>query len=303
MGFPESTPTSELNPARFPLWERFAWLVVVLCLFGGPIGKVVMRWLDPLLAAEAAFWGDLDPLVTLDPWGRKYVERVASPKKLATLRNEEWPEVGRAVGPNDWVFYFFGPNGVDDRGTKDDVLIWHSLTPTIEIFYSRGPNRRDEGGGSDDQIVFGPRPKPITAREWRILQVAIWLREPLLWVGLSLLLAWLLRGPYTRRPRSPQLRVEALRAGVLALGPVVALTVAAVWVADHVAPQVIRAVLPEDRFLIPVPYAVFGSLVAFVLLAAFGWRLRRAPEESEESEPPSGPEDSALESLEPKSEA
>ena len=42
--------------------------------------------------------------------------------------------------------------------------------------------------------------------------------------------------------------------------------------------------LPRERFLIPVPYVVFGSLTVACLLAAFGWRLKRDLEEASSGE-------------------
>jgi hypothetical protein len=263
-----------------PLWERAVWLVVFLLLAGAPGAGTGFRWASPKWAAKTAFWGTG---AELDPWGHDYLQLELKPpgirQGLEALTGEAWPAVGQVTSGSgqEWRFYVFGSNGLDDGGKRDDVKVWTAWGPSVEITYSPGPNGVDERGQGDDVLVHAPSLVDVSVSETWLMDLATLGQSPWPWVALALLLAWGVRGPFVRRPRSPRAPVEAARAMILAAGPLIPLAAAGAWFGERLAPRglVFERLIPESTVMIPAAYAVYGSLAVVLFLVAFVWRLWR----------------------------
>lgn len=237
-GGPQSAPPGEDRPRRGRPWlglaprDRRFYAAVLLLLLLGQAVRGVWLLLDPEVRVTARFWSrwtttsapgyQFVAFGDTDPWERPYL---------------------RASNPD----------------------LWHLQ---IETAWSSGPNGRDEGGAGDDILVL-PQHHPR--------YFAYTLLTPLTAALAALaVIAWELTR-YLRRPRWP-LRIElaaaavaALPVGALAIG----LLLLPLWRGWLPAP--LRADL-EARLLVPLEVAVGAwALVASYGLLLW-LRLRREAE-------------------------
>ena len=203
--------------------EKTVWIIVALCALTALLSPRLLIRTDPELAVGASYrraWNFyVDPLLAppSDPWG------------------------------NEWV----------------SANIEGALTGEF-VTYSVGPNGVNEGGKGDDVVVHAKGTLPL---------LAAWASEVLF--ALALLLAWLVRGPYVRAPRSHSLLVELWRATALASLPSCLFTLVVLWDLTH-APWTTSLFLPgTERVLVPVCIATLGSLWVLSYVVSLGYRLSR----------------------------
>lgn len=235
-----ATSTGEDGPSRllrsFSKWDRAGWLLVGLALLLSLCLPIALRLASPTIAVSASYDRDLAE-----------IEETLTLRGVPTRKEE----VGEDPWGNPYVDDFF--EDVDDGSYA---------------ICSRGPNGRDEGGRGDDVVIYPPFRDPTL-----VGFLLGWSRELLL--GFATLLSWCLALPRAWKHRAPDLRRDVFRSLGVALPPAVGVSMTLHWARRQEWWGTTPIDLQSDLPLVPLPVATFGTILLLCFLVALFVRLGR----------------------------
>ncbi len=223
---------------------------------------------------ERAGWAGVAALLLTGSFWWPLFPIVASNRAQVALASLSGYRMDYFGGPGGGETLALDPWGqqVVVRTTPPGAMTYDGVPYDGAFFYSCGPNGLDNDGAGDDLVLH-----PSDLAWARHLRAA-----PLAAAFLAGLIAWWLRGPFLRRPRDPRLPVELARALVVALGAFVLfhlfLATAVGGPGGALEQAIVKGLRAWEQRIphvlsLEASFAITSAVVIYA--AALTWRLRR----------------------------